>query len=114
MLVAAQHSDSRGGVSVGQRLAVAQNKKGARMNRFVQSVFAEELVSGFEAELDAVLGSVSKYPIFDYSMRDVKRAGEMISGTLPWTDETAPQIRRVFQIANSWRDAHAYPMRSIR
>jgi hypothetical protein len=47
-------------------------------------------------------------------MKDVKRAGEVISGALQWTDETAPQIRRAFQIANNWRDAHAYPMRSIR
>jgi ppGpp synthetase/RelA/SpoT-type nucleotidyltranferase len=87
------------------------------MNRFVQSVLAEEPIFGFEADeadFDAVLGPVSDYPIFDYSMKDVKRAGEVISGALPWTDETEPKIRRAFQIANNWRDAHAYPMRSIR
>lgn len=84
------------------------------MSRFVQPVFAEESVISYEAGLDVVLGPVSQYPIFDYSMKDVKRAGEMISGALSWTDETAPQIRRAFQIANNWRDAHAYPMRSIR
>jgi hypothetical protein len=82
--------------------------------RFVQSAFAEEPIFGFDANLDAVLGPVSDYPIFDYSMKDVKRAGDVISGALQWTDETEPQIRRAFQIANNWRDAHAYPMRSIR
>ena len=84
------------------------------MNRFVQSVFAEESIFGFEADLDAVLGPVSDFPIFDYSMKDVKRAGKVISGALPWTDKTEPQIRRAFQVVNNWRDAHAYPMRSIR
>ena len=40
--------------------------------------------------------------------------GEIIAGELPWNDETAPQISDAFHIANNWRDAHAYPMRSIR
>src|ERR1700730_18860844 len=87
------------------------------MNRLVQSVLTEEPIFGCEADevdFDAVLGPVSDYPIFDYRMKDVKRAGEVISGALPWTDETEPKIRRAFQIANNWRDAHAYPMRSIR
>jgi Region found in RelA / SpoT proteins len=81
------------------------------MNVFVQA-FADEPICGFDADLDAVLGPVSDYPIFDYSMKDVKRAGDVISGALQWTDETEPQIRRAFQVANNWRDAHAYPMRS--
>lgn len=84
------------------------------MNAFVQSAFADEPIFGFEADLDAVIGPVSDFPIFDYSMKDVKRAGGVISGALSWTDETEPEIRRAFQIANNWRDAHAYPMRSIR
>jgi hypothetical protein len=47
-------------------------------------------------------------------MKDVKRAGEMIAGELPWTPESQPTIREAFQIANSWRDSQAYSMRSIR
>jgi ppGpp synthetase/RelA/SpoT-type nucleotidyltranferase len=47
-------------------------------------------------------------------MMDVQRAGEVIAGDLTWTDETAPRIREAFQIANNWRDAHAFPMRSLR
>lgn len=57
---------------------------------------------------------MDRYPRFDYSNRDVKRAGEVIASNLVWTDETAPRIREAFSIANSWRDSHAYPMRSVR
>jgi hypothetical protein len=50
------------------------------MNQFAQSVFAEAPeFCGYEAELDAVLGPVSEYPIFGYSMNAVKRAGIGIS-----------------------------------
>jgi hypothetical protein len=59
-------------------------------------------------------GQVSEYPSFDYSMKDVLRAGDALAGRLIWTDETAPRIREVFSIASNWRDSHAYPMRSIR
>src|SRR5579872_2750404 len=57
---------------------------------------------------------VSEFPQFDYSMKDVLRAGEALADTLIWTDKTAPRIREVFSIANNWRDSHAYPMRKMR
>jgi hypothetical protein len=57
---------------------------------------------------------VADYPHFDYKMHDVKRAGEIIAGELRWSDESAPKIREAFYVANSWRDSHAYPMRSVR
>lgn len=57
---------------------------------------------------------MSKFPHFEYSVRDVRRAGEVISGDLLWTPEREEEIRRAFTIANNWRDSHAYPMRSIR
>lgn len=57
---------------------------------------------------------VKEYPRFDYSMRQVKRAGEIIAAELPWTSEREPEIREAFHIANNWRDSHAFPMRSIR
>ena len=47
-------------------------------------------------------------------MHDIKRAGEIIAGEMLWSDESAPKIREAFHIANSWRDSHAYPMRSVR
>jgi hypothetical protein len=59
-------------------------------------------------------GSVSDFPQFDYSMKDVLRAGEALAGRMIWTDETAPRIVEVFSIANNWRDSHAYPMRKVR
>jgi hypothetical protein len=58
--------------------------------------------------------TMGDFPVFEYSNRDVRRVGDLIAGDLPWTEETAPQIREAFRIANSWRDAHAYPMRSLR
>jgi ppGpp synthetase/RelA/SpoT-type nucleotidyltranferase len=65
----------------------------------------EELIGGFD---------VADFPRLEFSNRDVKRAGEVIAGDLAWTDESAPEIKRAFQVANNWRDAHAYPMRSVR
>jgi Region found in RelA / SpoT proteins len=57
---------------------------------------------------------MADFPRFDFSNKDVRRAGEVISGGLIWTEETAPEIRQAFRIANNWRDAHAYPMKSVR
>ena len=62
----------------------------------------------------ATVIDVARYPRSDYSNMDVKRAGEIIASNLPWTDDSAPTIREAFAIANNWRDAHAYPMRSVR
>lgn len=47
-------------------------------------------------------------------MNDVLRAGEALKGDLTWSDQTSADIEKIFQVANSWRDSHAYPMRSIR
>jgi hypothetical protein len=58
--------------------------------------------------------AVTDYPRVNYSIDDVKRAGEVIAGDLPWSAQTAGSIRQAFHIANNWRDAHAYPMRSVR
>lgn len=65
-------------------------------------------------DVDTDLANMSRYPLFEYSNKEVKRAGKIISGDAPWTDEAEPAIRRAFQVANSWRDAHAFPMRSVR
>jgi ppGpp synthetase/RelA/SpoT-type nucleotidyltranferase len=64
--------------------------------------------------LNSEVGDVADFPQLEYSKRAVKRAGEVIAGNLPWTEENSPKIRDAFQIANNWRDAHAFPMRSIR
>jgi ppGpp synthetase/RelA/SpoT-type nucleotidyltranferase len=57
---------------------------------------------------------MADFPRFEYSMGDVRRAGEALAGDLIWTDETAESIRQVFRIANNYRDSHAYPMHKVR
>src|SRR5262245_5193900 len=47
-------------------------------------------------------------------MMDVKRAGKVIAENPIWTDATEAEIREAFKIANNFRSAHAYPMRSVR
>lgn len=42
------------------------------------------------------------------------RAGEALRGELIWTPETRQSILDVFEIANNFRDAHAYPMKILR
>lgn len=57
---------------------------------------------------------MTEYPRAGYSLDEVRRAGELIAGDLRWSTETADTIREAFHVANNWRDAHAYPMRSVR
>lgn len=57
---------------------------------------------------------MTKFLPFEFSMRDVRRSGEVIAGDLSWTPESQKRIREAFNIANIWRDSHEYPMRSIR
>ncbi|ORE94138.1 hypothetical protein ATO13_08691 [Stappia sp. 22II-S9-Z10] len=60
------------------------------------------------------IGCMSEYPRLAYSMKDVRRAGEALKAGMIWTDATKPEIVRTFRIINSYRDAHLYPMRSLR
>jgi hypothetical protein len=48
---------------------------------------------------------VPEFPHLEYTMRDVRRAGEALATDLIWTDETAETIRQVFRTANNWRDS---------
>jgi hypothetical protein len=58
---------------------------------------------------------VPEFPRFEYSMKDVLRAGEALAGDVPWNnDSEAEAARHVFSVANNWRDSHAYPMRKMR
>ncbi|MBX5112665.1 RelA/SpoT domain-containing protein [Rhizobium lentis] len=60
---------------------------------------------------------MSKYPHLDFSMNDVRRAGERLKENLAFEDrnlEGNAEIRLTFKIANSYRDSHVYPMRSVR
>lgn len=73
---------------------------------------ADELAR--DRELDDALGPVSDYPQLDYSMHDVRRAGERLAKAVIWDDADREEIYRTFAIASSWRDSHVYPMRSVR
>src|SRR5690349_5925873 len=57
---------------------------------------------------------MEQFPSTSYSTSEIKAAGIVLAGDLTWTDETAPIIRHAFSVANSFRDSHAFPMRSIR
>ena len=46
-------------------------------------------------------------------MHDVARAGQRLKDVIPW-DDYDDEVRRVFSVANSWRDSHVLPMKSIR
>jgi hypothetical protein len=87
------------------------------MTGITQPAFAESGRSdaGFDdAELDSVIGPVQRYPRYEYSGKAVIRAGKVIASDMPWTPATEPKIGEAFQIANSWRNSHTYPMRSVR
>ena len=56
---------------------------------------------------------MSSYPVYEYSMYDVARAGQRLKDVIPW-DDYDDEVRRVFSVANSWRDSHVLPMKSIR
>ena len=53
---------------------------------------------------------MADFPHSEYSLKDVKRAGEIITGA----HLLSPEILEAFKVANNWRQSHAYPMRSIR
>lgn len=57
---------------------------------------------------------VSDFPHLEYSKKDVVRAGKALEGQLTWTPENEEEILKVFQIANSWRASHAFPMHRMR
>ncbi len=69
---------------------------------------------GDATDLEATDLDMEDFPRSSCSDVDVKKAGRIIAGGMIWTDESAPLIREAFAVANSWRDSHAFPMRSIR
>ena len=57
---------------------------------------------------------MADFPQFNYSKKQVLRAGEALKDNIIWSKEREEDIKEIFRIANSWRDSHAYPMNSIR
>jgi ppGpp synthetase/RelA/SpoT-type nucleotidyltranferase len=61
------------------------------------------------------MDKISEFPKFRYGIDDLKAASEMIArDKILWVPEREEEIKSAFRIANSWRESHAYPMRSIR
>ncbi|MDR6954106.1 ppGpp synthetase/RelA/SpoT-type nucleotidyltransferase [Ancylobacter sp. 3268] len=60
------------------------------------------------------LGPMADYPRLAFTMNAVRKAGEHLSRHLAFTPESHEEIVETFTVANSWRDSHIYPMRSIR
>ncbi|MGY4413200.1 ppGpp synthetase/RelA/SpoT-type nucleotidyltransferase [Bradyrhizobium sp. LB7.1] len=58
---------------------------------------------------------MSDFPRFEFSMKEVLRAGEALAGAVPWNNKAeAEEAKKVFRVAHNWRDSHAYPMRVVR
>ncbi|TPK72381.1 hypothetical protein FJ950_08765 [Mesorhizobium sp. B2-3-14] len=61
---------------------------------------------------------MTEYPRLKYSMQAVRKAGDRLAKPMQLgQDTTAGQYvdtMRIFSIANSWRDSHFLPMRSVR
>ncbi len=71
-------------------------------------------VGGAETDiLRLSLEDVREYPHSDYSHNDIERAGKTIATATFFSTEVPSEIKEAFVVANNWRDAHAYPMRSI-
>jgi Region found in RelA / SpoT proteins len=57
---------------------------------------------------------MSEFPRFQYSMNEVKRAGEALRGDIPWDETRRDELLRIFSVANNWMDTHLYPMVQLR
>ncbi|SRR6266446_498571 len=57
-----------------------------------------------------------QFPKFNYSMKAVLRAGDVLRGAVVWPEDEAERekVLETFRIANNWVDSHAYPMRKLR
>lgn len=49
---------------------------------------------------------MADFPRFEYTMHDVKRAGEALKGEILWDEERREEILEIFRIANNWIDSH--------
>lgn len=54
------------------------------------------------------------YPNLAYPIKSVREAGKRLAGKLSFDDDASYQeALEIFSIANSWRDSHFFPMRSV-
>lgn len=57
---------------------------------------------------------VSEFPQLGFSKKDVVRAGKALKDRLLWEADRKAEIQQIFEIANSWRASHAFPMHRMR
>ena len=58
--------------------------------------------------------TVADFPQLEYSMREVRRVGDILKGEIAWSDDRATELKDIFRIANNWRDSHLFPMTKLR
>ncbi len=56
---------------------------------------------------------VRDYPHSKYAPDQIAKAGKLVALNVVYGNEVPDDVRDAFLIANNWRNAHAYPMRSI-
>jgi len=44
---------------------------------------------------------MSAFPRFQYSMSEVKRAGELLRSDIPWDEPRRDELLRIFSVANN-------------
>lgn len=57
--------------------------------------------------------SLSDYPHSKYSPDEVAKAGKLVALNVIVDNQVPDDVRTAFLVANNWRNAHAFPMRSI-
>ncbi len=57
---------------------------------------------------------MNDFPISRPDRAEIRRAGKALKGDLVYSPEAAPEVQRIFRVANEWRDLHAYPMERVR
>lgn len=55
-----------------------------------------------------------QYPRLEYSIDDVRAAGKRLAGKVRFDAASYREAVEIFTVANSWRDSHIRPMRSVR
>lgn len=80
----------------------------------LDSQTAPALRGGEPDDLELSLEDVSDYPRLQHSHPEIAKAGKVIASKFVVSgNKIQAHIEEAFLVANKWRDAHAFPMRSI-
>lgn len=72
------------------------------------------LIGGWPRAIREISYPVEQFPQFEYSKRAVIRAGDALKDRILWVPDKRDEILKIFQIANSWRASHAFPMHRLK